>query len=145
VIPTIITQIASGARSLRLGALHPTRDFSYVSDTVSGFIAAMNSDNTVGNVTNIGSGFEISIADTAALIADIMGVSIDIEHDEVRMRPELSEVDRLFASYAAATDRMGWVPSYGGREGFRRGLIQTIEWFKNPRNLEMYKPHMYAV
>jgi NAD dependent epimerase/dehydratase len=98
VIPTIITQIATGKRRIKLGALRPTRDFNYVDDTVRGFIAAAESDASIGEVINVGSGFEISIGDLAHLIAEAMGVEIDIETDDVRLRPEKSEVERLLAS-----------------------------------------------
>lgn len=145
VIPTIITQLAAGHREVQLGALHPTRDFSYVEDTARGFIAAMEHDATVGEVTNIGSGFEISIADTARLIAEVMGVDVAIREDVQRLRPEKSEVDRLFASYELATARMGWTPSYGGREGFARGLRQTIAWFSAPENLARYRVGEYVI
>ena len=97
VIPTIITQIAGGARTIRLGALHPTRDFSFVEDIVRGFVAVAEADACLGQVTNIGSGFEISIGDTARTIAEVMGADIEIVCDQERLRPENSEVERLFA------------------------------------------------
>jgi dTDP-glucose 4,6-dehydratase len=143
VIPTIITQIAAGRRTIKLGAVHPTRDFSFVEDTARGFIAAMGSDAAVGTVTNIGSGFEISIGDTAHCIARLMGVNIEIEGESQRVRPAASEVERLFASYAMAEQRMGWTPVYGGLEGFERGLRKTIDWFTQPGNLAHYKTDQY--
>ena len=143
VIPTIVTQIAAGKRVIKLGAVHPTRDFSFVHDTVRGFIALMNCDKAVGSVTNIGSGFEISIGDTARCIADIMGVEIQIEGDNQRLRPSGSEVERLFASYAKAEQMMQWRPEYGGLDGFKRGLCQTIDWFRNAENLKRYKINEY--
>ena len=145
VIPTIITQLASGERRIRLGATHPTRDFSFVADTVSGFIAAMNSDLGVGDVFNLGSSFEISIGDTARLIADTMEMEIDIVNDEVRLRPERSEVERLFASNEKARQIFSWVPAYGGRDGFIRGLTDTISWFSCSKNLSHYKPGIYNI
>lgn len=143
VIPTVITQIASGKRRVKLGAVHPTRDFSFVEDTVCGFMAALDSEATVGTVTNIGSGFEISIGDTARTIATLMGTEIEIEGDSQRMRPAASEVERLFASYDKAKRLMDWSPAYGGREGFERGLRKTIEWFAQPANLANYKSDQY--
>jgi len=143
VIPTIISQIAAGKRVIKLGAVHPTRDFSFVNDTVRGFMAVMNCDKAVGSVTNIGSGFEISIGDTANFIAELMGVEIKIESDDQRLRPLDSEVERLFASYAKAEQIMQWRPEYGGIEGFKLGLNQTIEWFRNPENLQNYKINEY--
>ncbi|MCF8317802.1 MAG: NAD-dependent 4,6-dehydratase LegB [Haliscomenobacter sp.] len=145
VIPTIITQIASGERNIKLGAVTPTRDFNYVKDTVSGFIAAMNSDKGHGEVVNFGSRYEISIGDTVNLIAEIMGVQIDIITDDQRLRPENSEVERLFAENAKAKELFNWQPSYGGKEGFKRGLQETIEWFQNPVNLSTYKIGHYVI
>jgi dTDP-glucose 4,6-dehydratase len=145
IIPTVITQIANGNRKIKLGALHPTRDFNFVMDTVRGFMAVGDSDKSVGEVINIGSNFEISIGDTARLIAEIMGVDIEIETDEVRLRPEKSEVDRLWASNAKAKNLTKWEPVYGGREGFKRGLEETIAWFTNPENLKHYKVDIYNV
>ncbi|HJV20410.1 MAG TPA: NAD-dependent 4,6-dehydratase LegB [Sediminibacterium sp.] len=145
VIPTIISQIAAGKKKILLGALTPTRDFSFVEDTASGFIKAMQSDNTNGTVTNIGSGFEISIAQTAELIAELMGKEMAFELDPERIRPEKSEVERLFASYDKAKSIMGWEPVYGGLEGFKKGLKKTIEWFSNPENLNRYKTDSYNI
>lgn len=139
VIPTIITQIASGKQEIRLGSLHPTRDFNFVSDTVGGFIAALESDAGTGEVVNIGSNFEISIGDTVAMIAELMQSEIEIVSDDVRIRPEKSEVERLWADNAKAKQLWRWSPAYAGREGLRRGLAETIEWFRNPANLARYK------
>lgn len=145
VIPTIITQIARGERKLRLGAITPTRDFSFVADTVGGFIAIAKSEKSVGEVINIGSGFEISIGDTARLIAEVMGVDIEIETDEQRLRPEKSEVERLLASVEKADRLLGWKPEYGGLAGFRRGLGETVRWFSDPANLAHYRGEGYVV
>jgi NAD dependent epimerase/dehydratase len=143
VIPTIITQIAQGAKTLKLGSLEPTRDFSFVDDTISGFIAAMESDAIIGTVTNIGSGFEISIGDTAKAIAELMGQTISIATEDQRVRPKDSEVERLFASYDKAKRLMNWQPAHGGRDGFKRGLQKTIEWFTQTGNLARYKSDIY--
>jgi len=145
VIPTIITQIARGVKEIKLGALHPTRDFNYVKDVVDGFIAIAESDATIGEVTNIGSNFEISVGDTAALIADIMGASIDIVCEEDRLRPGNSEVERLFSSNEKAKKLCGWSPKYGGKEGFRAGLTETIAWFSQLENLAGYKTDIYNI
>jgi len=145
VIPTIITQIASGKRQIKLGAVHPTRDFNYVADTVAGFIAAMNTDEGTGQVINVGSNFEISIGDTALAIAEVMGVEIEILTDNIRLRPEKSEVERLWASNEKAKKMLGWQPEYGGLDGFRRGLAETIDWFGNQENLSRYKADIYNV
>ena len=145
VIPTIITQIASGQRQIKLGAVSPTRDFSYVQDTVAGFIAALNSEQALGEVVNFGSNFEISIGETAQLIAEAMNAEIEIITDEARMRPENSEVERLWADNTKARRLFGWQPGYGGREGFKRGLAETAEWFMNPANLTSYKADRYNI
>jgi len=143
VIPTIITQIANGQRTIKLGATSPTRDFSYVQDTVSGFIAALTSDTGLGEVINLGSNFEISIGETAQLIAENMNSSIEIISDEVRIRPENSEVERLWADNTKAKEIFDWHPTYGSRGGFKKGLIETIDWFKHPKNLQSYKSGIY--
>lgn len=143
VIPTVITQIANGRRRIRLGAVTPTRDFSFVADTTAGFVAALRATQVVGDVINIGSGFEISIGDTATLIADIMGVEIEIDTDTDRMRPPKSEVERLLSSNEKAQRLLGWAPAFGGIDGFRSGLQRTIEWFSDPGNLAVYKEDLY--
>jgi NAD dependent epimerase/dehydratase len=143
VIPTIITQIVSGSRRIKLGALHPTRDFSYVSDTVSGFMAALASERGIGETVNLGSNFEISIGDTAAMIAELMGVKIDIVGDGQRLRPENSEVERLYASNDKARDLLDWAPRFGGLDGLRRGLNETVAWFREPEHLRLYKPQIF--
>ena len=145
VIPTIITQIASGQRQIKLGALSPTRDFSYVQDMVAGFIAVLNSDQGLGEVFNFGSNFEISIGDTARLIAEVMNAEIESITDEARLRPENSEVERLWADNTKAKELFGWQPAYGGREGFKCGLAETAEWFLNPANLASYKADRYNI
>lgn len=145
VIPTIITQIANGQRKIKLGSVSPTRDFNYVKDTVKGFISVAESQNSVGQVINIGSNYEISIGDTVNLIAEVMGAEIEIETDEQRLRPEKSEVERLWAANAKAKELLGWEPSYGGRDGFKRGLKETIEWFSCRENLKKYKADVYNI
>lgn len=145
VIPTIITQIANGRRQIKLGAVSPTRDFNFVKDTVAGFIAALNSDKGLGEVVNFGSNFEISIGDTARLIAEAMNTEIEILTDEARLRPEKSEVERLWAANIKARELFGWNPSYGGREGFKRGLSETAEWFTHPAHLIGYKSDRYNI
>lgn len=143
VIPTIITQIANGQRRIKLGAVSPTRDFTFVTDTVAGFIAALGSDRAVGEVVNLGSNFEISIGDTAMAIAEVMGVQVELVTDEQRLRPDRSEVERLWASNAKAQNLLGWRPSFGGRTGFLKGLTETVAWFREPGNLAAYKSNMY--
>ena len=139
VIPTIITQITDGQSKLKLGALHPTRDFNYVEDTVNGFIEISSSDVTVGEVINIGSNYEISIEDTAKLIAEVMNVDIDFEIETDRLRPEKSEVFRLWCDNSKAKKILNWQPKFHGRNGLKEGLKKTIEWFTDRENTKQYK------
>lgn len=143
VIPTVITQIANGQRQIQLGAVHPTRDFNFVADTVSGFVQALDSDEGIGEVINLGSNFEVSIGDTARAIAEVMGVEIEILTDAQRLRPSKSEVERLWADNRKARELLGWQPAYGGLDGFRRGLAETAAWFADPANLGRYKADRY--
>jgi len=145
IIPTVITQIANGAKQLKLGTITPTRDFSYVQDTVNAFIATLKSDNALGEVVNFGSNFEISIADIVALIAEQMNAKIEITADIERMRPTKSEVERLWADNSKAKNLFGWSPAFTGRDGLARGIQETISWFAQPENLRHYKSDVYNV
>jgi NAD dependent epimerase/dehydratase len=145
VIPTIITQVASGARTLKLGAMHPTRDFNYVQDTVRGFVAVAESGAAVGQVLNVGSNYEITVGDTASLIAELMGHEVEFTCDEQRLRPAGSEVERLWADNTRVRELTGWAPQYPGIDGLRRGLQETIAWFGNPENLRRYKAGLYNI
>lgn len=145
VIPSIILQIVTGRRQIRIGSLHPTRDFSYVGDTARGFIQAAQCDASVGRITNIGSGFEISIRDTVAAISNVVGAEVEIVTDVQRIRPTGSEVDRLFAGIDAAQALFGWRPDHFGRTGFVEGLKKTVDWFCDPVNLAGYKMDRYVV
>ncbi len=142
VIPTIISQLANKSK-VKLGSLSPTRDFSFVQDTADGFLAAANSDAIIGNTINLGSGFEISIKQTAETIAKLMNTKLELANDEQRVRPENSEVERLFASIDKAKQVLGWQPKFQGITGFESGLKKTIEWFSNPENLSRYKADRY--
>ena len=143
VIPTVITQIANGERQLKLGATTPTRDFSFVQDTVDAFIATLRSDEGLGEVVNFGSNFEISISDIVTLIAEKMNLKIEITSDAERIRPVNSEVERLWADNSKAKELFGWSPKYVGRDGLARGLQETINWFTQPENLHRYKSDIY--
>lgn len=145
VIPTIITQITDGRRTLELGALHPTRDFNFVQDTVDGMLAVGDSAQTVGEVVNVGSGYEISIEALAHLIADVMGTEVSITTDDERVRPEKSEVDRLCADTTKLQDLTEWTPPEAGEAGLRRGLSATADWFANPDHLSHYDVGRYSV
>ncbi len=144
VIPTMITQIANRTK-IKMGALHPTRDFNYISDAVNGFVAIAESDLAVGEIVNIGSGFEISVGDIANLISSAMKVDIEIEIDKQRVRPTKSEVVRLCADYSKAKKLLGWEPKFGDLFGLQQGLQKTIEWFTNSENLKGYKWDRYNV
>lgn len=145
VIPTIISQIAKGKRDIEIGAMTPTRDFNFVEDTVRGLMAIGISERANGQVINLGSDFEISIGDTAALIADVMGADVTFRTKDERLRPAQSEVTRLWADNAKARRLIDWAPGYGGPEGFKRGLARTIAWFSEPANLAAYKTQLYAI
>jgi nucleoside-diphosphate-sugar epimerase len=145
VIPTIITQLLAGQNRVRLGALAPTRDFSFVGDTVIGFEAMLTADGVEGEVVNLGSNFEISIGELAKLIAEVIGTGIEIESDDERLRPEGSEVERLWADNTKAKQLISWSPEFAGRDGLKRGLARTVEWFRDPANLARYNPGRYTL
>lgn len=142
VIPTMISQIARGKKEITLGDMSPTRDFNYVEDTCRGFVALAKSDKSVGQTINIGSNYEISIEDTFKLIAKVMGKN-DIHwiQDAARLRPEKSEVMRLWADNKKIKQLTGFVPEVSIEEGLRR----TAEWFTQPENLKKYKVELYNV
>ena len=141
IIPTIITQLLCGFREIRIGALHPTRDFVFVKDTVEGFIKIAESDVTVGEEINIATGTEISIGELANKIIKMINPQAKIILDEKRLRPSQSEVGRLLGSNNKLIDLTKWKPSYSLDEG----LEITIEWFKKEDNLKLYKPYLYNV
>ena len=145
VIPTIITQIAAGQHEVKLGAVHPTRDFNYVADTVRAFVSVAQCDAAVGRVINIGSNYEVSVGDTASLIAELMGREVAFTSDEQRLRPAGSEVERLWADNSLALALTGWTPQFPGIDGLRQGLRETIAWFGIPDNLRRYKAGRYNI
>ena len=139
IIPTIITQIASGKGQLKLGDLSPTRDFNYVADTAAGFIALAETPGIEGRNINIATGTEVSMADTLATIARIMGVEVDAVVDPERLRPAKSEVNRLCGDNTIITSLTDWRP----RHTLEDGLRATVEWFCKPENLAKYKTDIY--
>jgi dTDP-glucose 4,6-dehydratase len=143
VIPTVISQILSGSTEIHLGAISPTRDFSFVADTVAGFEAVLGSSEGLGETFNLGSGFEISIKDLVELVAEIMGTEVNIVSDEARIRPEKSEVERLLADTSKVQRVFDWKPDHGGLEGFKIGLEKTVDWFSKPENRARYKADVY--
>lgn len=145
IIPTIITQVMAAEGRVRLGSLSPRRDFSFVADTVAGFIAALQRDDIAGEVLNLGSGFDLSVGEVLEKICRIVGREVTLEVDATRVRPEQSEVERLHAGTEKAKRLLGWEPQYGGISGFERGLIETVDWFRNGENLKVYKVGSYAI
>ena len=141
VIPSIITQVASGHKEISLGDLTTTRDFTYVEDTCRGFLAIAEMEGGSGEVFNIGSNHEISVADLVGLISDIMGTKIRVIVDPQRIRPEKSEVLRLKCENSKLKTACGFVPSLS----LRQGLESTIRWFTEPANLRRYKGNLYNV
>lgn len=137
VIPTIITQ-ALTKEKIFLGSLHPTRDYTYVKDVVEGFIKVAESPKSVGEVINIGSNFEVSIGDLANKIISLIGKNAEIVIDPVRVRPQDSEVERLWCNNTKAKRLLGWVPT----TSLENGLKETIEWISD--NLHLYKPELYS-
>ena len=141
VIPTIITQIANGIKEIKLGDLSPTRDFNYVEDTCRGFIALAEEDKTIGETINIGSNFEITIADTLNLIKELMDSDVNFITDEQRIRPEKSEVFRLLCDNTKIEKLTG----FKAKVDIREGLQRTIEWFTQQDHLKEYKEEIYNV
>lgn len=141
VIPTIITQIASGKKQIRLGDVSPTRDFNYVKDTCSGFVALANCEKAIGDEINIGSNYEISIGDTLSLIKEIMNSNVEFITDEQRLRPKNSEVSRLWCDNSKIMNLTGFKPKYS----IKQGLEETVKWFSNKENLKKYKVDIYNV
>jgi dTDP-glucose 4,6-dehydratase len=142
-IPTIITQVASGKAEVKVGSLAPTRDFNFVKDTARGFSCALKASGIAGETINLASRFEISMRDTAQLIAELMGRDLALKEEAERVRPGKSEVERLFGENEKAIRLLSWRPEYGGLEGFKRGLQETIDWFVQPENLRNYKADLY--
>jgi NAD dependent epimerase/dehydratase len=146
VIPTIITQVLCGIKEISIGSTFPTRDFTYVDDTVSGFISAMlASDLCLGQTINLGSNFEISIGTLASLIINKINPKVLIKEDISRLRPKNSEVDRLWADNSKALEYLNWKPAYQGLHGFTEGIEKTIEWFAVEKNLERYRASVYNI
>ena len=141
IIPTIISQIANGAKEIQLGDLTPTRDFNFVKDTCNGFMELAESENTIGKEINIASNFEISMADTLNLIKQIMKSDVEFKTDDQRIRPVNSEVYRLWGDNTLITSLTQWQPKYNMEEG----LKETIKWFIKPENLRKFKSSIYNI
>lgn len=145
VIPTVISQIAAGSDTIKLGSLDTSRDFNYVLDTVNGFISACTADKIAGETINLGSSYEITIAKAVDLIASLMNQKVNIEMDQFRVRPETSEVLRLCADNEKARKFLNWEPQLSGKSGLITGLEKTINWFTKPDNLKRYKVKSYNI
>ena len=143
VIPTIITQLLNGAEEIKLGDIIPTRDLLFVKDTVNGFLKIAQCDELIGHEVNIATQSEISVGDIAQQLINSINPSSKIISDSVRLRPEKSEVERLWADTTKAKELISWEPSHAGREGFKRGLTETIRWFTKSENLSTYKSGIY--
>jgi len=139
IIPTIISQIASGMKEIKVGDLTPTRDFNYVKDTCSGFIAIAKSEKTIGKEINIATNFEISMEDTLKLISNIMNIPVTFITENERIRPKNSEVFRLWGDNTLIKELTGFNPKYN----IRSGLEETCKWFLDKKNLEKYKTQIY--
>ena len=141
VIPTIITQIANGMKEIKLGSITPTRDFNYVEDTCRGLVALAESEQSISQTVNIGSNFEISIADTLNIIKELMNSDVEFIIDEQRIRPDKSEVFRLWCDNTKIEKLTGFKPQVSIQEGLQR----TIDWFTDSQRLEYYKARIYNV
>jgi NAD dependent epimerase/dehydratase len=141
VIPTIISQIASGKKQIKLGDVTPTRDFNYVADTCRGFLELARCETAIGKTVNIGSNFEISIGDTLHIVRELMNSDVEFLTDEQRLRPGKSEVFRLWCDNTIINELTGFKPEYD----IRSGLKATIDWFIRAENLAKYKTDIYNV
>ena len=138
-IPTVITQIASGMKEIKVGDLRPARDFNYVADTVAAFIAISRSDATIGKEINIATGHDVTMQQTLDLIRELMHSDVKFTLDPARIRPEKSEVMRLQGDASLLRSLTGWQPRFSLREG----LQLTVDWFTQPGRLSLYKPDIY--
>tara|TARA_B100001063_G_C16773306_1_gene563186 strand:+ start:1292 stop:2284 length:993 start_codon:yes stop_codon:yes gene_type:complete len=144
VIPTIIGQVINSDK-INIGNVKPTRDFTFVTDTVDAFSKAIKATKINGEVINIGSNFEVSIKEIIQMVASITNKKVLIKKDHQRVRPKSSEVDRLVCSNKKAKKLLKWSPSSGGKKGFKEALAKTIKWFSNKENLKLYKSKIYNV
>ncbi len=141
VIPTIITQILAGKTEIKLGRTDTIRDFNYVKDVVGGFVAIAKAEKVIGEEINIATGAGVTIDEVINHVQDITGQRITVITDNERIRPEKSEVERLIGSNEKIKNLTGWEPEYD----LRSALVETVTWFKEPKNLAQYKPHLYTI
>ena len=138
IIPTIITQILK-SKIIKLGSLYPTRDLTYIDDTTDAFLATLNKKKDIGEIINIGSGFEISIKNLFLKISKIIGRKLNIQQENLRKRPKKSEVNRLIANTKKAKKLLDWSHKFANNIEFDNSLKKTIEWFSQKENLNHYK------
>ena len=145
IIPTVITQLSRGQNTINLGATTPTRDFSFIQDTVCGFCKAISAESIEGLTINLGSGFEVSIQDIVNLISEHFNIEIVIKTDNDRLRPEKSEVNRLLSDNSLAMKLLDWEPKYTGPNGLKKGISKTVLWFTDKKNLSKYPDAGYVI
>lgn len=146
IIPTIMTQVAQGKPTVEVGSTTPTRDFTFVTDTARAFsMALLAKEETVGEVINLGTGHEVSVAELIELVAAVSGRDIEVVHQSDRTRPAGSEVERLVSDNRKAQELLGWLPERAGRAGLESGLLETFRWFSDPANLALYRASGYVV
>lgn len=144
-IPSVIVQLLSGAESISLGSLSPTRDLTFVADTAEGFRAVAEGEGGLGEVFNMGSGFEISMGEVVEMLSEISGRKVAVTEDPARVRPENSEVERLWSDSSKIESAFGWKPDYAGRDGLYRGLEKTFAWFRDNSDQVGYDATRYVV
>jgi dTDP-glucose 4,6-dehydratase len=144
-IPSVIVQMLSGAESISLGSLSPTRDLTFVTDTAEGFRAVAEGMGGLGEVFNMGSGFEISMGEVVEMLSEISGRKVAVTEDPARVRPVNSEVERLWSDSSKIEKAFGWKPAHAGRDGLYRGLEKTYAWFRDNSNEAGYDAKRYVV
>jgi dTDP-glucose 4,6-dehydratase len=144
-IPTMITQVIINKKEINLGNLISKRDFSYVDDTVMGFVSCLSNKKCIGEVINLGSGYDFSMQEVLLIIEDILNKKLKVNVDQNRIRPEKSEVNHLLSNNTKAKKLLNWEPQFKGKKGFQEGIRKTIEWFGKKENLSLYKSNIYNV
>lgn len=145
IIPSVIVQLLSGAESISLGSLSPTRDLTFVTDTAEGFLAVAEGNGGLGEVFNMGSGFEISMGEVVEMLCEISGRKVAVTEDPARVRPENSEVERLWSDSSKIENAFGWKPAHAGRDGLYKGLEKTYAWFRDNSDEAGYDAKRYVV
>jgi dTDP-glucose 4,6-dehydratase len=144
-IPTMITQVIINKKEINLGNLISKRDFSYIDDTVMGFVSCLSNKKCIGEVINLGSGYDFSMQEVLLIIEDILNKKLKVNVDQNRIRPEKSEVNHLLSNNTKAKKLLNWEPQFKGKKGFEEGIRKTIEWFGKKENLSLYKSNIYNV